>query len=81
MDWNEIIAALLILVAACILLGLDSWRRVEEAFHSKIGVQCGVDMPPCANGTRCINGYCDTLDSPYLPPTSGLPVLPEGYSK
>jgi hypothetical protein len=75
---GEIIAAVCILLVACVLLGVS---HRYEGFHSKIGVQCGVDMAPCANGTRCVNGYCESLDTPYLPPTSGLPVLPEGYSK
>lgn len=79
MSTSEIIAAVVILLIACVLIGMT--RVYKEGFHSESGIQCGVDMAPCAQGTRCVNGYCQGLDMPYFPATSGLPVLPEGYMK
>ena len=37
---------------------------------------CGVDMTPCAHGTKCMNGYCVSLAAPMLPTSSGLSVEP-----
>ena len=41
--------------------------------------RCGVDLPPCANGLRCMNGYCKSDIVPVLPRFSDLPITPERY--
>jgi hypothetical protein len=84
---KDILAAGVILVIACILLGCDRFLRYRtEGFTSPAewytGIMpgfCGVDLPSCPQGTRCINAYCQPDLQPVMPPTSGLPVKPEGY--
>lgn len=39
------------------------------------GVRCGVDLPICAPGTQCMNGFCVNYRMPRLIPNE-LPVLP-----
>jgi hypothetical protein len=38
-------------------------------------IQCGVDMQPCPNGLRCMNGFCRGESIPVLKGT-GLKVVP-----
>lgn len=79
---QEAIIALVILLFALVLMVTDRVIRVEGFTGWNTGVEngfCGVDLPPCPNGTRCINAHCSKDDVPYFPPTSGLPVLPLGY--
>lgn len=82
MDQN-VIAAVIILLIACVLLVSGSYMRFTEGFtnwNSNVPQGfCGVDLPPCPHPLRCINAYCQKDESPEIPPTSGLPVLPEGY--
>ncbi len=40
--------------------------------------QCGVGLPACPVGTRCVNGYCADVDPPRMQENTGLPVLPIG---
>ena len=73
---SDTIAILCILLFACVLMG---WYAVEgraEGFESREGQMCGVDMPTCKHGTRCMNGYCTSLSAPMLPAVSDLPVEP-----
>jgi len=37
--------------------------------------RCGVGLPPCSRGLRCINGYCRSDKAPVLPATD-LPIVP-----
>lgn len=81
---NEIVSALIILLVACVLFGCSAFMRYRsEGFVNYMTDvpegMCGVDLPPCPNGTRCINGYCQTDIPPAQPPSSGLQVKPEGY--
>ena len=39
------------------------------------GVRCGVDLPTCAAGTQCMNGFCVNYKRPALRPNE-LPVFP-----
>ena len=66
-------AALIILLVACGLMVTN--YTLSEAFANPPGM-CGVYLPPCAHGTRCMNGYCFSDIQPKMPPTSGLPVYP-----
>lgn len=81
---NEIVSAFIILVIACVLLGCNTFMRYRTEgftdYYTGIPAgMCGVDMPPCPFGTRCINGYCKTEATIPISPSSGLPVKPEGY--
>ena len=38
--------------------------------------RCGVDLPSCASGLRCINGYCKSDVAAHLPLLSDLPMMP-----
>jgi hypothetical protein len=62
----------MILLVAIILLALDRYYRIEGFINPN---QCGVGLPSCPNGTKCINGYCKSTDVPKLKPTM-LPVFP-----
>ena len=81
---KEVTSALIILLIACVLFGCSAFMRFRtEGFANyQTGApegMCGVDLPPCPFGTRCINGFCKTEDTLPLSPSSGLPVKPEGY--
>ncbi len=84
---REVASAFIILIIACVLLGCNAFTRFRtEGFANPLswytGIMpgfCGVDLPPCPQGTRCINAYCQPDLQPSMPPTSGLPVKPEGY--
>jgi hypothetical protein len=39
------------------------------------GVRCGVDLPTCAVGTQCMNGFCVNSKMPKLT-SNQLPVYP-----
>lgn len=84
---KDILAAGIILIIACVLFGCHAFSKFRtEGFTNPTswytGIMpgfCGVDLPPCPHGTRCINAYCQPDLKPEMPPTSGLPVYPEGY--
>ena len=57
------------------LLILDRVYRIEPFTNGSNSIQCGVGMPSCINGTKCLNGYCETTNPPNLKPTM-LPVFP-----
>jgi len=63
---------LTLIFVAFILLLADRYLRIEGFSNPR---QCGVDMPSCMNGTRCINGYCKSDNPPALGRTL-LPVFP-----
>lgn len=63
---------LLILAFAIIVQSL----KFKEGFVPTSDQQCGIDMPPCPFGSACINGYCGSMETPKLPESSGLPVVP-----
>jgi hypothetical protein len=81
---QEIISAGIILIIACVLFGCSAFMRFRTEGFTNYNTDipegmCGVDLPPCPFGTRCINGYCKTEEQPSFAPSSGLPVKPEGY--
>ena len=84
---EHIVAIILLMVAVALLVTDRAIRHpmYAEGFTSwNTGVQdgfCGVDLPPCPFGTRCINAYCRKENTLPLLATSGLPVLPVGYMK
>ena len=47
----------------------------EEPIVSNNSMQCGVDMPNCPEETKCMNGYCVSLDIPVMK-GKGLRVVP-----
>lgn len=72
-DWLAILG---ILFFACVLFSWHSFSRYTEGFEAVAGDRCGVDMPTCPQGTRCMNGYCIPPTAPQLPPFSDLRVEP-----
>lgn len=81
---QEIISAFIILIIACVLFGCSAFLRFRSEGFVNYNTDvpegmCGVDLPPCPFGTRCINGFCKTDDQPPFASSSGLPVKPEGY--
>lgn len=83
----EFIAGIVLVVVAFLLVLCD--RMVKNEGFTDIRLwntnvpygMCGVDLPPCAFGTSCVNGFCRKTDPPTMPYFSDLPVLPQGYSK
>lgn len=71
------------LIAFALVVFRSYFRYEEEAFRNyNTNVPygfCGVDLPPCPYPLRCVNAYCRSEDTPHMPESSGLPVLPEGY--
>ena len=61
------------------LLGISERLRVtREGFVNARGVMaipCGVDLPTCALGTQCMNGFCSNYERPTVTPNE-LPVFP-----
>ena len=47
----------------------------QEPIVSRGSMQCGVDMPNCPEGTKCMNGFCTSLDVPVMK-GQGLRVVP-----
>lgn len=80
---QTILSAAIILLIACALLVAGSYARFTEGYINYMTSVpdgfCGVDLPPCPHPLRCVNAYCQSVDAPEIPRTSGLPVLPEGY--
>ncbi len=73
---KDLIPILIILAVACALAVAYGVTREVEGFEGSIGDRCGVDMAPCAFGTKCINGYCLPTNAPVLPAYSDLKVEP-----
>lgn len=73
---KDLIPILIILVIACGLAVAYGISRKVEGFESQPGDRCGVDLPPCAHGTKCMNGYCLPTLVPVLPTYSDLKVEP-----
>lgn len=60
------------------LLGISERLRMREGFENVRGmpaIRCGVDLPTCASGTQCMNGFCVNYAKPSLTPNE-LPVYP-----
>ena len=68
---------ILVAIVALILV-VAYMNTVSEGFVNPVG--CGVTLPSCPHGSACMNGFCKTTEVPTLQPT-GLPVLPQGYSR
>jgi len=47
----------------------------QQPIVSRGSMQCGVDMPNCPEGTKCMNGFCMGLDVPVMK-GKGLRVVP-----
>jgi hypothetical protein len=74
-DLKEIGTVLLILFAlGAGILFLRS--RLEEGFTG--GMRCGVDLAPCPNGLKCINGFCAETDPKPVREEDPIPLLPSG---
>lgn len=73
---SDTIAILCLLLFACVLMGWYAVESTTEGFEAGEGQMCGVDKPTCVHGTRCMNGYCTSSNTPMLPTFSDLPVEP-----
>jgi hypothetical protein len=81
---QEVVSAFIILIIACVLFGCSAFMKFRTEGYTNYFTDipegmCGVDLPPCPFGSRCMNGYCKTDIAPSMPTTSGLPVKPQGY--
>ena len=68
-------ALTLFIVGLCaIVIGHAAF--LKEGFSAgEPGIRCGVDLPSCAPGTACMNGFCQRPQKPELP-SNELPVYP-----
>jgi hypothetical protein len=66
----------LLLVFALGLVVLYFRSGIEEGFMG--GLRCGVDMPPCDPGLKCINGFCAATDPKPVREKDPVPLLPSG---
>ena len=74
---GDILASIILLLVACALMvTYKLLSPTNEGFESQVGDRCGVDMPTCPEGTRCMNGYCMTYNPPKMPMYSEIPVKP-----
>jgi hypothetical protein len=73
---GDVVIPLVLLLVACVLLVAN--YQFSEGFANPVGM-CGLDLPPCPHGSRCMNGYCSSVSAPIQPSSSGLPVYPDGY--
>jgi hypothetical protein len=64
----------LLLVAIALILYTVRKFNVVDGFVD--AGRCGVDLPSCASGLRCINGYCKSDVAPRLPLFSDLLMMP-----
>lgn len=64
----------LIVIALIIIILYTTCNIFEEGFVDQ--GRCGVDLPSCNDGLRCINGYCKSDNPPQLPEMSDLPMVP-----
>jgi hypothetical protein len=68
-------ALTLFIVGLCaIIIGQAAFFK--EGFSAgEPGIRCGVDLPSCAPGTLCMNGFCQRPQKPELRGNE-LPVYP-----
>jgi len=64
------IYGLLLVAAACLALVFAHRSLRIEAYS-----MCGVGMPSCEAPLQCINGYCKSTKTPYIPKQTDLPVI------
>ena len=64
----------LIVIALIIIVLYTTRTMFEEGFVDQ--GRCGVDLPSCNDGLRCINGYCKSDVPPELPAMSDIPMMP-----
>jgi hypothetical protein len=68
--------ALFILIVGVAAILLANAGFGKEGFKAGMpGIRCGVDLPTCAVGTQCVNGFCENTNPPTLP-RNVLPVYP-----
>ena len=66
-----------LIVIILVIVILYATHNVNEGFINES--RCGVDLPSCTSGLRCINGYCKSDNAPMLPSISDLPIIPNRY--
>jgi len=62
-----------LIIVVLIIAILYATCTVSEGFVDE--GRCGVDLPSCTGGLRCINGYCKSDIAPTLPLFSDLPLM------
>ena len=73
MSHNTTISVIFIVMIALILYKVYKTNMLDGFVD--VG-RCGVDLPSCPSGLRCINGYCKSDVAPRLPLFSDLPMMP-----
>jgi hypothetical protein len=68
-------AFLLIIGVGAIIVSLSGFSNIEGFAAGDPAVRCGVDLPECAGGLACTNGFCLEAGQPILKENE-LPVRP-----
>jgi hypothetical protein len=77
MDRDLIQALVLILVLGLAVLALR--RGYDEGFIGGGGATpCGVNMAPCSDGLKCVNGFCASTQPVRAYERAPVGVLPDG---
>jgi hypothetical protein len=77
MNLRFIMGITFILLIIMMSLYVYYFRKVSDSFVD-VG-RCGVDIPSCSDGLRCMNGYCKSDIPTHLPKLSDLPIRPPRY--
>ena len=72
----KLMGSIFIILSIIFILYLYFSAPVEGFVDS---ARCGVDLPPCSDGLRCMNGYCRSDIPPTMPVISDLPIKPNRY--
>jgi hypothetical protein len=67
--------AYLLIVGTAAILFAHAFNLNEGFNAGQPGIRCGLHLPSCSGGTYCINGFCQTTDTPALP-ANELSVYP-----
>lgn len=67
----------ILLIVGAILCAKRYLRGGPTEGFASTGDRCGVSLPPCPAGTRCINGYCMNDTTPKQPATTDFILVPQ----
>lgn len=77
MRLRQLFGIFFILVIIIVVIYLMMYPSVSDGFIDS--GRCGVNMPPCPDQLKCMNGYCKPNVPPVYPIISNLPIKPQRY--
>ena len=76
---NKKIIHIVFIIFVIAVIGYVMYSSCSEGMEETVPQgpsRCGVDLPSCQGGLRCINGYCRSDVAPTFPPFSDLHMTP-----